>query len=341
MRTSVLEAAVKPTDAESSTSADKRGRACGPDLGTSDRALLAVGQFLLGQDYRFTTISPASHRRVNARDFGPPTLRDIFGWSRPFEKDDVPGTVLSDLRAAGALQEHGKLRSGLRFSSLDDQLFAHSAFPTDGADAVFFGPDTYRFARTIRDAVSSLTPTRNMRVLDIGAGSGAGGIYAGKLLKGASPHIVLSDINREALRLSRINAELNGIPNVRVIESDLYSSIEGHFELIVSNPPYLVDPLARLYRHGGGELGFALSVDIAVQGVEKLAPGGRLILYTGSAIVDGTDLLQEALAQGLAGRGVRWSYEEIDPDVFGEELEVMPYDRADRIAVVAATIERP
>jgi hypothetical protein len=47
------------------------------------------------------------------------------------------------------------------------------------------------------------------------------------------------------------------------------------------------------------------------------------------------------LAKGLAGRGVRWSYEEIDPDVFGEELEVAPYDRADRIAVVAATIERP
>jgi methylase of polypeptide subunit release factors len=188
--------------------------------------------------------------------------------------------------------------------------------------------------------LSSLTPTHNMRVLDIGAGSGAGGIYAGKLLKGVSPHVVLSDINREALRLSRINAELNGIPNVRVVESNLYAGIEGQFDLIVSNPPYLVDSLARLYRHGGGELGFALSVDIAVQGVDKLAPGGQLILYTGSAIIDGADLLQEALAKGLVDRGVRWSYEEIDPDVFGEELEIAPYDRADRIAVVASTIER-
>jgi hypothetical protein len=36
---------------------------------------------------------------------------------------------------------------------------------------------------------------------------------------------------------------------------------------------------------------------------------------------------------------VRFSYEEIDPDVFGEELAYPPYDRADRIAVVAVTIE--
>jgi SAM-dependent methyltransferase len=323
------------------SAAEAIGNSHGSDVPAPDRALLSVGQYLLEQAYRFTTVSPASHGRVNARRFGAPTLRDIFGWSRPFDKGDLPDTVLSDLRAAGALLEDGKLRSAVRFSSLGEQLFAHSAFPTDGADAVFFGPDTYRFARTIQQAVSALTPTPFMRILDIGAGSGAGGIYAGRLLKDASPHVVLSDINRDALRLSRINAELNVMPNVRVVESNLYAGIEGQFELIVSNPPYLVDSLARLYRHGGGELGFALSVDIAVQGVEKLAPGGRLVLYTGSAIVDGTDLLQEALAKGLAGRGIRWSYEEIDPDVFGEELEVAPYDRADRIAVVAATIERP
>jgi hypothetical protein len=35
------------------------------------------------------------------------------------------------------------------------------------------------------------------------------------------------------------------------------------------------------------------------------------------------------------------TYEEIDPDVFGEELEHPPYDRADRIAVVAVTIDWP
>ena len=60
--------------------------------------------------------------------------------------------------------------------------------------------------------------------------------------------------------------------------------VAGSFDLIISNPPYLVDPLARVYRHGGGELGSALSVEIAVQGVDRLAPGGRLLLYTGSGV---------------------------------------------------------
>src|SRR6185312_3691283 len=73
------------------------------DLDAADRALLSVGRHLLKQGYRFTTVSPASHGRVNARRFAAPTLRDIFGWSRPFGKGDLPDSVLRDLRTAGAL----------------------------------------------------------------------------------------------------------------------------------------------------------------------------------------------------------------------------------------------
>src|SRR2546421_9349090 len=124
----------------------------------------------------------------------------------------------------------------------------------------------------------------------------------------------MSDINHNALRFSRINAALNDIPNVQVIESDLYAGVDGLFDLIISNPPYLVDPLARLYRHGGGALGFDLSLQIATQGLEHLARGGLLFLYTGSAIVEGVDALHESLRERLRGRPVRLTYEEIDPD---------------------------
>ena len=116
------------------------------------------------------------------------------------------------------------------------------------------------------------------------------------------------------------------------------SAFEGQFDLILSNPPYLADPLARLYRHGGGELGSELSVQIVEQGIRRLAPGGRLVLYTGSAIVGGKDEFCDTLRSRLAGRPLHFGYEEIDPDVFGEELEHPPYDRADRIAVVGVTI---
>jgi len=52
-------------------------------------------------------------------------------------------------------------------------------------------------------------------------------------------------------------------------------------------------------------------------------------------------VFHDILCSRLATRNVRFDYEEIDPDVFGEELERAPYDRADRIAVVGVTIDVP
>jgi len=42
----------------------------------------------------------------------------------------------------------------------------------------------------------------------------------------------------------------------------------------------------------------------------------------------------------LAGTAHRWSYFEVDPDVFGEELEAGMYTQADRIAAVVLTVTR-
>ena len=306
-----------------------------------DQALLTLGEALRRAGYRFTTITPASHHRVAARRMQRSvSLEDVFGWSRPFLRADVPEDIARLMDEAVVLESSGaQLRSMVRFSTLGGQLFVHSAFPTEEANAVFFGPDTYRFARALGHSLPALPTRASMRMIDIGAGSGAGGLHAAALLRRVSPDVVLTDINRNALRFSRINALLNEVPNVDVIESDLFAAVDGKFDLIISNPPYLVDRLKRAYRHGGGELGSALSVRIVEEGIDRLAPGGRLLLYTGAAIVDGVDKLHETLRARLANRAVRFSYEEIDPDVFGEELEHPPYDRADRIAVVAATID--
>jgi release factor glutamine methyltransferase len=312
----------------------------GPLTDTQDLALLSLGLALKSADYRFTTITPASHHLVNARAGKPRAqLSDIFGWNRPFQSGDLAADLLEHLSAAGALETTDQqLRSAVRFSTLGHQLLAHSSFPTEQGDAVFFGPDTYRFARMIRQSLAEKALKPGARILDIGSGSGAGGLHAAALAD-PSAKLVLTDINQSALRFSRINAALNGARNVEIAESDLFAAVEGQFDLIVSNPPYLVDPLARLYRHGGGALGSGLSVNIAEQGIAHLTPGGRLLLYTGSAIVAGKDAFYETLAARLSGRPVRFCYEEIDPDVFGEELAYPPYDQADRIAVVAVTIE--
>lgn len=317
----------------------------GEPLDFADQALLELGRALKRSGYRFTTITPASHARVLARPLTQPaSLTDIFGWSRQFRLGELDDQFAAAARAADVLEQRGGcLKSSVRFSTLRNQLFVHSAFPTDQADTVFFGPDTYRFARMIGGAIAGMHFRRRKRIkiLDLGAGSGAGGLDAAALLSDLDPRVTLSDINRRALRYCRINAALNGVDNVDVVESDLFANVGGSYDLIIANPPYLADKLGRTYRHGGGEFGSELSVRIVEEGVPHLAPGGRLVLYTGSAIVGGRDYLHETLTALLHGRALRMSYEEIDPDVFGEELDHSPYDRVDRIAVIGVTVDFP
>jgi release factor glutamine methyltransferase len=319
-------------------------RPCAP-LDAADRSLLELGRALKSLDYRFTTITPASHARVIARRSSqPPSLTDIFGWSRRFRPGEMDDEFCRLSSAAGILEPCGQwFKSSVRFSTLGNQLYVHSAYPTDQADAVFFGPDTYRFARTIGTAIAGmrLHRRRRLRILDVGAGSGAGGLHAAALASQISPTVTLTDINRRALRYCRVNAALNGIDGVDVLASDLFATISGSYDLIIANPPYLVDKLERTYRHGGGDLGSDLSLRLVEAGVPHLAPGGRLVLYTGSAIFGGRDFFRETLSSRLRGRALRMTYEEIDPDVFGEELDHPPYDRADRIAVVSVVVDVP
>jgi len=148
------------------------------------------------------------------------------------------------------------------------------------------------------------------------------------------------DINDAALRLTRANAALAGV-RVTGVHSDLLAGTTGAFDLIVANPPYLVDPGERAYRHGGGPLGAGLSLAILNAALHRLAPGGTLLLYTGAAIIGGADPFRAEVTKRLAGSGLAWTYEEVDPDVFGEELEHGVYAAADRIAAVLLTATKP
>ena len=136
--------------------------------------------------------------------------------------------------------------------------------------------------------------------------------------------------------IGRANAELNGVA-VQAVNSDLLTSVPGVFDLIVANPPYLVDPAERAYRHGGGPLGAGLSLRILDAAISRLDRGGTLVLYTGAAIVSGRDPFRDAVLDRLHGSGLSWRYDEVDPDVFGEELDSGAYANADRIAAVVLT----
>jgi release factor glutamine methyltransferase len=286
----------------------------------NEEAVLTLARAVRDTGYTFTTVTPATHAHVNARprNAEAKSLRDVFGWSRPFQDGPL-------------------LRPTIRFSSLDGELFAHSSYPPSAADAVFFGPDTMRFAAAVIAHVESRSkPVR--RAVDLGCGSGAAGICIAKRAPGAE--VVLVDINPAAMRAARVNARLAGTDGVDVRRSDMLRDVEGQFDLIVSNPPFMIDTAARAYRHGGGPLGAGLSLAVAEQAVERLAPGGSLVLFTGSAIVEGEDPFRDAVASLCGRAGLDWTYREFDPDEYGEELANAVYDEVERLALVILTVTR-
>jgi methylase of polypeptide subunit release factors len=306
----------------------------------SDEALLQLAVTLRERGYHFTTVTPATHERVNNRagNEWARSVEDVFGWSRPFYAEILPADIFELMQRAEVVQPFGEAwRSTVRLSSLGAHLFLHSAFPTVEADAVFFGPDTYRFASAIENYLATSTQAVR-RAVDVGCGAGPGAVLVAASQLQAQ--VLAVDINERALRFTRINAALNGIENVQPQHSNLLNDIDGEFDLIVANPPYLVDEKERAYRHGGGPLGAGLSLAIVAAALERLAPGGSLLLYTGAAIVNGTDPFRAAVEERLANADVTWSYGEVDPDVFGEELETNAYAHCDRIAAVVLTVTK-
>lgn len=77
----------------------------------------------------------------------------------------------------------------------------------------------------------------NPKILDLCTGSGAIGLTLKNLLP--SSEVTLSDISKDALMVANKNKnELN--LDVNIIESDLFKNIPGKFDVIISNPPYVM-----------------------------------------------------------------------------------------------------
>jgi methylase of polypeptide subunit release factors len=341
-------------------------------LNTQQTALLKLLGALKKEQYSFTTISPLSHLRINTRQDHPrarvidpadpqsklQSLRDVFGWSRAFEEFSFDAEILKCMREADIVKpKKTHLSSSLRVSSYhfypepitktypvlenaeQNLLFLHSAFPTTGNDAVFFGPDTYRYLNLIDQVIGQRGDVTTLRMLDIGCGAGPGAILMARRFPKAE--VFATDINHAALALAQVNAQFAETYNVRVAYSDLLTDMSGPFDVITANPPYLVDKDQRAYRHGGGPLGAELALRMLKASIRRLNPGGQFILYTGVAINDGFDAFKHevvAYLHTLRPYKFSWRYQELDPDIFGEEMFNQAYAETDRIAAVALIV---
>lgn len=139
-----------------------------------------------------------------------------------------------------------------------------------------------------------LDPNQVERVLDLCAGSGCIGIACAYAF--GDTDVVLGDISLDALAVAEHNIALHGAHYaVEAVESDLFQSIEGTFDLIVSNPPYVdAEDLADMpeeYHHepaiglGSGVDGLDISRQILQQAAHYLNPEGILVLEVGNSWV--------------------------------------------------------
>ncbi len=109
------------------------------------------------------------------------------------------------------------------------------------------------------------------RSLDLGTGCGVQALH----LSEHSGHVVATDVNPRALRLARLNADLNAGRNagagIELREGSFFAPVEGEtFDLITTNPPFVISPATDqrrlVYRDSG------LPGDQAVEGIVRAAP---------------------------------------------------------------------
>ncbi|NLL94389.1 MAG: methyltransferase [Thermoplasmatales archaeon] len=149
----------------------------------------------------------------------------------------------------------------------------------DGSLEIVECPNVYPPSEDSYLLIRALSPNPGEMVLEIGCGSGIVSMHMA--LAGAD--VVACDIDPDAVACAKGNAERNGI-RMRVVQSDLFSDVDGVFDLIVFNLPYLPfsddGPMAKAW--SGGADGLGPLGRLLKELPRRLRPGGQLVVVVSS-----------------------------------------------------------
>ena len=224
----------------------------------------------------------------HARETFGPHLNDLL-------EAEVLGRVGAEIRAVLDLRPYGSPddgASGWLISDLTPGLDGQVTPPR---------PDYVLGASPASLTLAQITMrTPVPRALDLGTGCGVQSFHLSRHCQ----DVVATDVNPRALRLARLGAALSGM-DIDVREGSLFEPIlDDRFDLIVSNPPYVMSPPdgERLTYRESVFTGDSLVETIIRQAPAHLTPGGHLQLLTNWAITAGQPW-QERLASWVAGTG--------------------------------------
>ncbi len=161
---------------------------------------------------------------------------------------DIPAKTANDLLGSDFLQlcekfdfvqrDEERVRPLVVITPLDDFLFVSDSYHSLASDeaAEFVLPASTHSASFLRQLMIR-EPVED--ALDLCCGCGVHAIYASTFSK----RVVATDISERALGYAKINASLNSRDNIEFVAGDLFSGVaDKAFDLIVSNPPFVVGP---------------------------------------------------------------------------------------------------
>ena len=100
-------------------------------------------------------------------------------------------------------------------------------------------PDTETLVELVINIAKEKYYNQNVKILDLGTGSGAIGISLAYYLKNS--RVTAIDISDIALETTNINIEKHNLSNIKVIKGNIFEEIlsDEKFNFVVSNPPYI------------------------------------------------------------------------------------------------------
>lgn len=140
------------------------------------------------------------------------------------------------------------------------------------------------------------------RVLDMGTGSGVNAILAAS----KAPEVLAVDINPHSLETARDNALRNGVADrVEVRRSDIFSNVNGAFDMIVFDPPFRWFAPRDLLEAATTDENYGAMTRFFRQSRRHLTDGGRILIFFGSSgdlaylqqLIDGEGFRREVVAQ--------------------------------------------
>jgi methylase of polypeptide subunit release factors len=215
-------------------------------------------------------------------------LLRLFGLRVPVDEAEARAAVapldLDELDEMGLTERRdGRIRARFGLAVFDGLLLAYDSIE----DGMSPESDHVLGVNPSTENLAQLTVRRHVRsALDMGCGNGVQAL----LLARHAERVTGVDKNPRALAFARFNARLNGVENVEWLEGDFFAPVSGRrFDLVVSNPPYVISPESRFVFRDAGREGDSVSAEVVAGAAAHLEEGGHATVLCNWALAEGEE----------------------------------------------------